>query len=153
MQKSNKASISACARAIPPHLLSSVPNMHLKAFVKCKFAGCNSANINPHAELWSTSFPRHGKNFHLSPGRRETGLQGGRRQTYNAFRQMWNDSNLCTSVINFHAQISNSDCFEQLHDSPRKAAQRSSPNVAVHVEQISLTHPSLLKRITLILIH
>lgn len=46
VQKSDKPSMSACARANPLPLRSPAANMHLKdAFVKCKFAGCKSANI------------------------------------------------------------------------------------------------------------
>lgn len=45
VQKSNKASVSACARASRLPLLSSTANMHLKVFVKCKFTSCKSANI------------------------------------------------------------------------------------------------------------
>lgn len=107
VQKSNKASISACARANWLPLLSSVVNMHLKALVKCKFAGYKSANITlrlNYGRQASHSIPK------ISISARADVKQTCRGQTqmYKAFRRMWNDSILCMSVVNFSAQISNS---------------------------------------------
>lgn len=121
---SSRRPLSGARANRPRFALLGCQYEHLKAFLKCKHPGCESAN-NTSAELWRTGFARRSQ-FSVSARadvKQAVGRRGCKRTKHS---HVCNDPLLCMSVDKFSAQSSNSDCLRSLWTIARLAQQSSS---------------------------